>query len=323
MSLHDDAIVFDGLNISRFDRGVFEDMRLGGMTGANCTCSVWEGFHATVAAIGQWKLWFEAHGDLIQQAFTTDDIRQAKKDGRTAIVLGFQNGAAFEDRLEYVGFFKGQGVGIVQLTYNTQNLIGSGCYESRDSGLSDYGRDVVAEMNRVGIAVDLSHVGPVTSRDAIEASQKPVCYSHCLPSALKEHPRNKSDEELRFMADNGGFIGVTMFPAFLRRGTESTVDDFVEAIDYVIGVVGEDCVGIGTDFTQGFEREFFEYLNHDKGHGRKLVEFGDIINPEGFRTIGEFPNLTAAMERAGWSAERVMKVLGENWLAFLKEVWGT
>ena len=268
-------------------------------------------------------MWFEAHGDLIQQAFTTDDIRQAKKDGRTAIVLGFQNGAAFEDRLEYVGFFKGQGVGIVQLTYNTQNLIGSGCYESRDSGLSDYGRDVVAEMNRVGIAVDLSHVGPVTSRDAIEASQKPVCYSHCLPSALKEHPRNKSDEELRFMADNGGFIGVTMFPAFLRRGTESTVDDFVEAIDYVIGVVGEDCVGIGTDFTQGFEREFFEYLNHDKGHGRKLVEFGDIINPEGFRTIGEFPNLTAAMERAGWSAERVMKVLGENWLAFLKEVWGT
>ncbi len=320
--LHQSAMVIDGLNVSRFGPEVFEDMRRGGVTAANCTCSVWENFDTTLGTIGQWKRWFRQHEDLIVQVFTSADIRRAKDSGRCGIILGFQNASAFEERLEYVGFFKQQGVGIVQLTYNTQNLVGSGCYESRDGGLSDYGREVLAEMNRVGIACDLSHVGPLTSRQAIEASEKPVCYSHCLPSALKEHPRNKSDDELRFIAERGGFIGVTMFPAFLKRGADATVDDYVEAIDYVIGVAGEDCVGFGTDFTQGYGREFFDYICHDKGTGRQLVEFGDVINPEGLRTIGELPNLTAAMQRAGWPEGRILKVLGENWLAYLTEVWG-
>ena len=128
---------------------------------------------------------------------------------------------------------------VVQLCYNTQNLIGTGCYE-RDGGLSGYGREVIAEMNRVGIMVDLSHVGATTSEEAILASTRPVCYSHCLPSGLKAHPRNKSDEQLRFIAERGGFVGVTMFPPFLKRGIDATVDDYVEAIDYVSAIVGED-----------------------------------------------------------------------------------
>ena len=107
-------------------------------------------------------------------------------------------------------------------------------------------------MNRVGIMVDLSHVGAKTSEEAILASTRPVCYSHCLPSGLKAHPRNKSDEQLRFIAERGGFVGVTMFPPFLKRGIDATVDDYVEAIDYVSAIVGEDNVGIGTDFTQGY-----------------------------------------------------------------------
>ena len=322
-SLHEDAIIIDGLNISRFGPEVFDDMRRGGVTAANCTCSIWENFDTTLSAIGQWKRWFRQHDDLILQVFTTEDILRAKQTDRTGIILGFQNSSAFEGRLEFVGFFKDHGVGIVQLTYNTQNPVGSGCYESRDGGLSDYGREVLAEMNRVGIACDLSHVGANTSREAIEASEKPVCYTHCLPSALKEHPRNKNDVELHFMADRGGFVGVTMFPAFLKRGAASTVDDYVEAIDHVIGVTGEDCVGIGTDFTQGYDKAFFDYICHDKGYCRRLVEFGEVINAEGMRTIAEFPNLTAAMERAGWPEGRIRKVMGENWLRYLKEVWGT
>jgi membrane dipeptidase len=229
--------------------------------------------------------------------------------------------SGIEDRIAYLALFKALGVGVIQMAYNTQNLVGSGCYESRDGGLSDFGREVVAEMNRVGILCDLSHVGANTSRDVIEASTKPVAYSHCLPSGLKAHPRNKSDDELRFIAERGGFIGVTMFPPFLKRGTESTVDDYVEAIGYVIDIAGEDCVGIGTDFTQGYERPFFDWITHDKGYARKLTEFGDIVNPEGIRTIGEFPNLTAAMHRAGWNETRIRKVIGGNWLALLDEVW--
>jgi membrane dipeptidase len=314
--------VFDGLNISKWSGEVFEDLRRGGVTAANCTCSVWEGFAETMGNIAQWNRWFHEHGDILLKVRTTADIHRAKQAGKTGIVLGFQNVSAFEDQLGHIELFKEVGVGIVQMAYNTQNLIGSGCYESEDRGLSDYGYEVVAEMNRVGLLCDLSHVGPRTSTDTIQASSKPVAYTHCLPSGLKAHPRNKSDEQLREIADAGGFIGVTMFPAFLARGAEATVDDYVEAIDYVIDLAGEDGVGIGTDFTQGYGPEFFHWLTHDKGYARRLVEIGEVINPLGIRTIGEFPNLTAAMEKAGWPEAKIRKVMGENWLRLLAEVWG-
>jgi membrane dipeptidase len=297
-------------------------MRRGGLTAANCTCSVWEGFQATMTNIATWKGYFRDHADLLRQVYTTTDIQHAKKEGKTGIVLGFQNTTAFEDNPGYIQLFKELGVGIVQMCYNTQNLIGTGCYE-RDGGLSGYGHDVVAEMNRVGIMCDLSHVGPKTSDDVIRASTKPVAYSHCLPSGLKDHPRNKSDAQLKFIADRGGFIGVTMFPTFLERGVNATVDDYVEAIDYVINIVGEDVVGIGTDFTQGYGKPFFDWLTHDKGTGRRLTDFGDIINPKGIRTIGEFPNLTTAMEKAGWPERKIRKIMGENWVRVLRDVWGS
>jgi membrane dipeptidase len=321
-NLHDDLIVFDGLNVSEWSQAVFEDMGRGGVTAANCTCSIWEDFRDTMRNIARWKTWFRDHSDLLTQVYSTADITRAKREGKTGIVLGFQNISAFEDQVGYVQLFKELGVGIAQLAYNTQNQVGSGCYESRDSGLSDFGREIVAEMNRVGMLCDLSHVGAVTSRDTILASTKPVCYSHCLPSGLKAHPRNKSDEELRFIADKGGFIGVTMFPPFLAKGVKSTVDDYIAAIDYVINLAGEDNVGIGTDFTQGQPAEFFEWITHDKGNARELTQFGEIINPQGIRTIGEFPNITAAMVRAGWPEPRIRKIMGENWVRVLTEVWG-
>jgi membrane dipeptidase len=318
--LHSDALVIDGLIISNWERPVFEDMRKGGLAAANCTVSVWEGFHRTVDNIVAMKRLIRENGDLLTLVRSADDILQAKRDNRTGIILGFQNAHAFEDNLGYIEVFAEMGVRVVQLCYNTQNLIGTGCYE-KDGGLSDYGREVVAEMNRVGILVDLSHVGPRTAQDAIEASVKPVCYSHCLPSGLKQHPRNKSDEQLRAIAERGGFVGVTMFPPFLARGKDATVDDYVAAIGYVINLIGEDAVGIGTDFTQGWGKPFFEWLTHDKGRHRRLTDFGEIVNPAGLRVIGDFPNLTAAMERAGWTEGRIRKVLGENWLRVFSEVW--
>lgn len=319
-NIHDESIVIDGLIIAKWSRALFEDMRRGGLTAANCTVSVWEGFGDTVANIADMKKLIRENSDLVTLVRTTDDILAAKQAGKTGIILGFQNAQAFEDNLGYIEAFADMGVRVVQLCYNTQNMVGTGCYE-RDGGLSGFGREVIAEMNRVGIMVDLSHVGSATSREAILASSKPVCYSHCLPSGLKEHPRNKSDDELRFIADHGGFIGVTMFPPFLKRGVEATVTDYVEALDYVIDLVGDDCVGIGTDFTQGYDKGFFDWITHDKGRHRKLTSFGPIINPEGIRTIGEFPNLTAEMLRAGWSPERIGKVMGGNWVRIFKEVW--
>jgi membrane dipeptidase len=210
----------------------------------------------------------------------------------------------------------------MQMTYNTQNLSGCGCYESRDGGLSDFGKEMVGEMNRLGILIDLSHVGAKTSNDVIKLSRQPVCYSHCLPAKLKAHPRNKSDEQLKFMADHGGFVGVTAFSPFLRNGPLSTLADYLEAIEYVIQIVGEDRVGIGTDFTQGYGPKFFEWISRDHGYGRWLVNLGEIVNPEGLRELKDYGNLTAAMAAAGWPEARIRKVMGENWMRLLREVWG-
>ena len=320
--LHQDAIVIDGLIIANFTREVFEDMRRGGITAANCTCSVWEGFRGSMDNVGRWKTLFRDNADLITQVYTTEDIRRAKKENKTGIILGWQNLAGIEDQIPFLGLFKELGVGVMQIAYNTQNLVGCGCYEKNDSGLTEFGHEVIAEMNRVGILCDLSHVGAKTSEDVIRFSKKPVAYTHCLPAGMKQHPRNKSDEQLKFIADKGGFVGVTMFPPFLKRGPQSTVDDYVEAMEYVLNLVGEDQVGIGTDFTQGYGQEFFDWITHDKGYARKLTDFGEVKNPEGIRTIGEMPNLTATMEKRKWPEARIRKVMGENWLRVLGDVWG-
>jgi membrane dipeptidase len=236
-------------------------------------------------------------------------------------VLGWQNTSGYGDDLDTVPLFAELGVKIVQLTYNTANSVGDGCYESTDRGLTDFGRDLIGAMNKAGVLVDLSHVGPNSARDAITTSKKPVAYSHCAPAGLKDHPRNKSDEQIRFIAERGGFVGVTMFPAFLGRGAASTVEDYVEAIEYVINLAGEEQVGIGTDMTQEQPPEFFRWITHDKGNGRKLVDFGQALELGGFGRLRDFPNLTAAMERRGWSADRIERVLGRNWVNLLAQVW--
>lgn len=321
-TIYESAVVIDGLIISNWSGTLFREMQKSGLTAANCTCSVWENFAGKVDNLVAWNGWFREFSDHILKAESVADIHAAKAAGKTAIVLGMQNTTAFEDKIGYVEILKTLGVGIAQMTYNTQNWVGSGCYESRDGGLSDFGRDIVAEMNRVGMLCDLSHVGPVTSRDVIDCSSLPVAYSHCLPSGLKAHPRNKSDDELRYIVDKGGFVGVTMFPPFLAKGIEATVADYIAAMDYVINLVGEDAVGIGTDFTQGYDGQFFDWITHDKGFGRRLTSFGEIVNPAGIRTISDFPNIADAMSAAGWSDARIEKVLGRNWLDLLTEVWG-
>jgi membrane dipeptidase len=180
-------------------------------------------------------------------------------------------------------------------------------------------------MNHVGILVDLSHVGAKTSRDAILHSKKPVAYTHCAPAGLFEHPRNKTDEQLRFIADKGGFVGFASYPPFMAQQDKATVEDCVTTLEYLINLAGEDSVGMGTDFTQDQDEAFFDYLSLDKGYARRLVPKkpgGVVVMPEGLRTIGDFPNLTATMEKRGWPETRIRKVMGENWLRFLEEVWG-
>lgn len=269
-------IVADSLLVCNFDRTIFEEMKKGGITVANCTCSVWEGFHDTMKAVAHWKRMFNENRDIIMQVKTVDDIYEAAQKQLVGIILGWQNTSGIDDNIDLLEVYAELGVKIMQLTYNTQNFVATGCYEERDGGLTGFGRDVVAEMNRLGILIDLSHVARKSAREACEASTKPVAYTHCCPSALKDHPRNKDDEELLRVANSGGYIGITIFPPFLPKGTDSTIDDYLDVVEYVVNLCGEESVGIGTDMSQGHPWAWQEYAMHDKGNGRRLTSFGEL-----------------------------------------------
>jgi len=210
--LHDSAIIVDGLQTCQWSRAIFEEMRAGGLTAVNASSLLWENFREGIAYVSEWKHFLRENSDLIRPVRTVADIHAAKAENKTGIIIGWQNTSPLEDKLDYVEVFKDLGVGIMQLTYNTQNYSGAGYLEEIDSGLTGFGKEVLAEMNRVGVLCDLSHVGDKTTADVIAHSKSPVCISHVLPRALKDVKRNKPDELFAACAAKGGIIGI----AFLR-----------------------------------------------------------------------------------------------------------
>ncbi|MCZ4431158.1 dipeptidase [Agrobacterium sp. SOY23] len=323
--LHNEAIVIDGLQTCQWSRSIFEDMRAGGLTAVNVSSVIWENFREGIGYVSEWKRFLRENDDLIRPVRTVADIHAAKAENRTGIIIGWQNTSPLEDKLDYVEIFKDLGVGIMQLTYNTQNYSGAGYLEENDSGLTGFGREVLAEMNRVGVLCDLSHVGDRTTADVIARSQAPVCISHVLPRALRDVKRNKPDELFKACAEKGGIIGISLFAPGLAAGNDATVEDYLDAMAYVIDLVGEDHVGIGTDFSQERPRPgpWQLWANRDKGTARTLTEFATvkISKPKGIERIGEVPNITARMLARGWSETLVLKLLGQNWLRVLDTAW--
>ncbi|MBW1713329.1 MAG: dipeptidase [Deltaproteobacteria bacterium] len=322
-AVHNSAIVIDGLEVSKFERSVFENMRQGGLTAVNCTVSILENFRQTVGNIRWWLEAFEEEADLIMPVFSTDDILEAKRLGKTGIILGFQNTSAIEDDLDLLAVFKALGVRVIQLTYMESNLVGQGCLERIDAGLTNFGLEVVEEMNRLGLLIDLSHVGQRTTMEAIEASRDPVAFTHANPLGVCDHPRNKPDEAIKALAAKGGVVGATIFPPFLPAGNNSTLKDFVKVIDYLVELVGIAHVGIGTDFTEGQPREFFDWLltgRSKKGPALKLDH--PLRLPPGIQSSAEFGNLTGLLHQAGYAEEDIKKIVGGNFMRLFKQVWG-
>ena len=324
-ALHARALVFDGLSTCNWSRIIFEEMRQGGVTAVNCASILWEDLRGGLDHIAFWKRTLEENADILRPVKSVADIHAAKREGRTGISIGWQNTSPIEDRLEDIGIFKDLGVNIMQLTYNTQNYSGAGYLELTDSGLTGFGREVVHEMNRVGVLCDLSHVGEKTSFDTIAWSKQPVCISHVLPRALHDVPRNKTDALLKACADRGGIIGISLFAPGLRAGNDATVEDYIDAMAHVIALVGEDHVGLGCDFSLDHARPgpYQVYASRDKGYARNLTEFATakISKPRGIQRIHEIPHITAAMLRRGWDEATVLKLLGGNWLRLFETVW--
>ena len=253
MSLHERLTVVDGLQISNWNRPVLEELRSGGVSAVNATCAVWENAADTLRSVGQWLELANRNPDLVFLAATGEDIDKAKRQNRIAVFLGFQNTSPFEDDYRNVELFHRLGVRIAQLTYNNQNLLGSGCFESSDAGLTRYGRVVVEEMNRVGMLIDLSHVGYRTSREAIEASAVPVSITHSNPLWFYDTPRNKPNEVIQPLVERGGVIGCCLYPT-VSGGEGVTLESFCSMVSRMVDLYGPTSIGIGSDCTRGWDQ---------------------------------------------------------------------
>nr|WP_239073975.1 membrane dipeptidase [Streptomyces sp. SID10853] len=312
------------MEINNWDRKVLEELRTGGVTGVNATCAVWEGPSETTRAIADWYQLARDNQDVVVLAGTADEIRAAKAAGRVAVLLGFQNTSPFGDDYRLVEVFHRLGVRVAQLTYNIQNLVGGACYDAHDSGLTAFGRHIVDEMNRVGMLIDLSHVGNRTSRDAIEASEGPVAITHANPTWFFEHPRNKPADVIKALAERGGVIGCCLYPNVLG-GELTTRDQFCTMVARLVDEIGPDHVAIGSDCTRNWSQDFVVWLRN----GRWRPASANPVEPEWpawprwFGGPEDFPAVTEGLQSAGLDDTTVTKVMGENWLRLFSEVFDT
>ena len=326
MSLNkkDKFLIIDGLNVSNWEsENVYRDLNKGNVNAINATTATWENYSQTLDNIAVWYSKFNSRTD-ISLIRKVDDIFKASDNGQVGIIIGFQNASPIENNLDYLYTFNELNVKIIQFTYHERNLLGNGCYERVDEGITNFGIDAIKIMNEVGILIDLSHVGIVTTMETIDYSEKPIAITHANPKSYHNVPRNKTDEALKLMASKGGIVGVTAIAPFLKKGNASTVEDYVDAISYTVDLVGLDHVGVGTDFTQDQPEEFWRYIGSQQGT-KFPSTFTDVTTPSNypinFETPDKFPVLIDTMENKGFSSEEIAKILGLNWIRVFQEVW--
>ncbi|MBI4279588.1 MAG: membrane dipeptidase [Armatimonadetes bacterium] len=287
-----------------------------GLTVALITVGSQDDLANTVRNIASWHPALEQHGDRIRLATRAKDIDDAKAEGRCAIVFHFQNTRPFEGDTRLVRVFKDLGVRVVGLTYNERNLVGDGCTEPTDVGLSEFGRELIRELNRHGVLVDLSHVGDRTSREAIEASDAPVVFTHSNARSVCHHPRNIPDEHITLVAKKGGMVGINVFPAFVKRDGP-TLENVLDHVDHVVRLAGVDHVGFGLDLNTGGSVEMFYRLKFKP----EFYPLPPWKFPEGISRLSEWPNLTEGLLRRGYGRDDVLKILGGNFLRVVRRVW--
>ena len=253
-------IVIDGLQYVNWNRALFQAAKDAGLTAIHVTIAYWENTRETLANIGDWHRLFREHHDLILHARSADDVRAAQESGRVGIVFGFQNCSPIEDDLRYVQVFHELGVRIMQLSYNNQSLLATGCYESRDAGITRFGREVIREMNRVGMVIDMSHSAERSTLEAIELSQRPIAITHANPSFFHDALRNKSTAVLRALGESGGMLGLSLYPFHLKHGSDCTLDEFCAMAAETAAIVGIDNLGIGSDLCQNWDYATLEWM---------------------------------------------------------------
>lgn len=322
------TVVVDALITSHPDRSVFEQLRQGNVGCATVTCAFWEDACEALDIIGKWRDAARQNDDLIAIARSRREIDEIICSGRTAILLGFQNTTPFMDRIRYIELFADIGVRVVQLTYNNQNAVGGSCYEPNDSGLSRFGREVVEELNRVGILIDLSHVGERTSLDVIALSDKPVAITHANPASIYPHPRNKSDKLLKSLAEKGGVIGCALYPN-VAGGSNMALNEWIDMVAWTVDLIGVDHVGFGSDVGVNRTQKDLDWVRMGRWTRRIDYGAGSAANPgrpawpSWFQTPADYPNVIEGLRRKGFSESEIDAIAHGNWLRLYHTVFGS
>ncbi|WP_421695679.1 dipeptidase [Aestuariivirga sp.] len=331
-ALHAEALLIDGL-MFRSD-GSTELLRQGNVSAVNVTVS---GLHADFEeacdGIAEWLVRVNDPASGWRLVTSVADIHQARADGKIGLIMGWQNMRAISDRIERLQLFHRLGVRVMQLTYNERNFIGDGCLEPADEGLSLFGRKVVREMNRLGIAIDLSHVGERSAREAAALSQRPVLLTHANAKYISNVPRNKSDDLIRAVAGTGGLIGLSVYGPMCWPGDPARrpcLDDFYRHLEHVVGLVGPDHVSLGTDFPAVKDLSLVETTirmtleRYPAAISTYAAAFGNDVRTRYLSDCGapaELSNVTAYLVKRGWSEEHILKFLGGNYLRVLPLIW--
>ncbi|CAN5421081.1 dipeptidase [soil metagenome] len=308
--------VIDGLQYCNYSEQIFRDLRAGGVDAIHVTIAYHEDFREMVANIVRWNGWFAAYSDLIFHGRTGADVALAQRAGRTAVFFGAQNCSPIEDDIGLVEVCHTLGVRFMQLSYNNQSLLAAGCYETEDSGITRMGREVIAEMNRLGMVIDMSHSGRRSTLEAIDLSQRSIAITHANPHSWQPVVRNKSDEVLKSLAGRGGMLGFSLYPLHLKGGPDCTLVEFCDMVARTADLIGVGHLGIGSDLCQDQPDGVVQWMRRGAWTKAATDPAGFPPQPAWFRSNRDVPGLAAGLAKAGFAADEVAAIMGGNWRRF-------
>lgn len=318
------AFLVDGVQYCNWSEKIFRQMRAGGLDAVHVTVCYHENFRETVDNLVDWNQRFERFSDLIMLGRTSSDVELARARNKTAIFFGLQNCSAIEGNIGLIEVMHALGVRVMQLSYNNQSLLASGCYEPEDTGITRMGLEVIREMNRVGMVIDMSHSGERSTIEAIESSSRPITVTHSNPATWHPVPRNKSDRVLDALAQSGGMFGLSLYSHHLKDGSACTRESFCEMIARLAERIGVQHIGIGSDLCQDQPDSVVEWMR--KGRWAKPNGSQEPAafppQPQWFVDNRDFPKLRPGLSAVGFSQKEIDGILGMNWHEYFAKSFG-
>ena len=316
----------DNLQYCNWSREIFEINRIAGLDAVHVTVVYHQNFNEFLIEIKKWEKLFKDNSDLIFLGKSFKDIEKAHLENKTAIFFGFQNCSPIEDDINLIEKVHKLGCRFMQLTYNNQSLLATGCYEKIDSGVTNFGRQAIKEMNKVGIVIDMSHSAEKSTFDAIELSEKPIAITHANPNFWHPAKRNKSNELLKILGESGGMLGLSLYPHHLKNNTDCTLESFCEMVARTVEILSINNIGIGSDLCLKQPDSVVEWMrngtwsrsiNYGEGSQKKA---GFPKQPIWFEDARGFKNLESGLKKVGFSNDETNQILGNNWFNFYKNI---